>query len=176
VDPRVGALRCDAQFLTARCVAPELGDARAAALALVERKALTPISDFCNGEGDAGLELHFEIDLSARNLRMQLNHSARRLCGCGRCSGLEQSAVEHTRACRAIDAVGGADSLAAARSCGRVVPARTDAVGAHDSQRYYASESVSIESIGGRIACAQSLTLFCLSVGCADGQHIVRCN
>jgi hypothetical protein len=54
---------------------PTIGRARTAALSLAEHKALTPFKHFYHsGKGDVGLEMHFEVDLNARTLRMQLHH------------------------------------------------------------------------------------------------------
>jgi hypothetical protein len=61
--------------LTPGYYAPELPAAMTVARSLAERKALTPINHFCNaGAADAGLQLHFAIDWSARTLRLQLYH------------------------------------------------------------------------------------------------------
>jgi hypothetical protein len=68
-------LRNGGTALTPRCWLPPPCKARAAALSLAERKELTPMRHFVGaGVGDAGLELHFDIDLNARTLRLQLNH------------------------------------------------------------------------------------------------------
>jgi hypothetical protein len=51
-----------------------LAEAREAAVLLAKHKALTPMNHFCSaGAGDAGLELHFVMDLTARTLRLQLH-------------------------------------------------------------------------------------------------------
>jgi hypothetical protein len=51
-----------------------------AARSLADSKAPTPIAHFCTaGEGDTGLELHFEVDLTAETLRLQFNHARQTL-------------------------------------------------------------------------------------------------
>jgi hypothetical protein len=61
--------RCEGKAVSTRIARADFRSARQRA---VRKDAL---SHYCSaGRGDAGLELHFEIDLSARTLQLQLNH------------------------------------------------------------------------------------------------------